>query len=119
MKNAIVIDDDDMIRTVIAELLAKLDFEVDTAEDGWEGVRMVKKGDYNIILLDIRMPGVDGEQVLSILNKFDDSLPVLIVSAYLTKERVAKLKKLGVKGFLTKPIDPKSFNYAVKQISRH
>ena len=115
-KLALVIDDEKIDRDTFSDLLKRVSFLVDLAEDGKEGVRKVKKSNYDIILLDIRMPGLDGEQVLRILNRLNESLPVLIVSDYLTKDKVMKLKKLGAKGFLAKPIDINNFYNAVNQI---
>ncbi|MCP4726335.1 MAG: response regulator, partial [bacterium] len=59
---------------------------------------------------------IDGEQVLKILKKENDSLPIIILSGYLTKDKIIKLSKLGVKGFLTKPIDIKNFYQVVNQV---
>ena len=116
MRTALIIDDDDNSRNALSELLMKESFTVEWAEDGWEGVTRLKKSAYDIVLLDVRMPNIDGEQVLTIVSKFSKPLPVIIVSAYLTKERVVRLKNLGAKGFLTKPISVKNFYSVIRQV---
>lgn len=119
MKKALIIEDDPVSRQVISELLMKIDFNVEVAEDGYDGVRKANKLNYDLICLDVRMPGVDGEQVMSIMNrnkKGDSSnLPVVVVSGYLTKNNVMKLQSLGVKSFVTKPVDIQKFYAAVNQ----
>ncbi len=84
-------------------MLEGSDYKVDLADDGWDGVKMIKKTHYDLIILDIKMPGIDGQQVLGIIKKLDENLPVLILSGYLTKDVFLKMQRLGVKGFLSKP----------------
>ncbi|MCP4634479.1 MAG: response regulator, partial [candidate division Zixibacteria bacterium] len=104
MYTALIVDDDEMTRNAVGDLLGRVNFKVENAEDGREGIRKIEKTKYDLILLDLRMSGIDGEQVLKILKKENDSLPIIILSGYLTKDKIIKLSKLGVKGFLTKPI---------------
>ncbi len=116
MKTALGIADDMFIRQTLHDLLEKANFKAETAEDGWDGVKMIKKKDYDLVLLDIRMPDVDGEQVLGIISKFKKSTPIIIVSGHLTKVKVMNLVKLGAKGFLTKPIKIDKFFAMVKEV---
>jgi len=116
MKSALIIDDDVTTRIIIEDLLKKVSFEVEKAEDGWEGVKMAKNKKYDLIILDLRMPSLDGEQALTILNKMNKSYPVLIISSYLTKEKIIRLKKANAKGFLVKPIDERKFYNEVYRI---
>ena len=116
MKIALIIDDSKVDRNAISDLLKRVNIKVDNAVDGSDGIKKVKKTAYDLIVLDLKMPGVDGEQVLRVIKKVKTSLPVLIVSGYLTKARFLRLQKLGVKKFLTKPIDINKFYNAVKQL---
>lgn len=116
MKFALVIDDDQVDRNAVGDLLKRVDIKIDNAIDGMDGIRKIKKHSYDFIILDLKMPNVDGEQALRIIKKVNDSLPILVVSGYLTKEKLSKLQKLGVEGFLTKPIDINKFYQAVNKI---
>ncbi|MFC1564221.1 response regulator [candidate division KSB1 bacterium] len=116
MKSALIIDDDVTSRNVIGAMLKKASFIVQEAEDGWDGVKMLKRDSYDVILLDLKMPGLDGEQVLNIINKLNTDHPTLIVSGFLTKDKVIKLKNSGAKGFLAKPIDESQFYDAVNRL---
>ena len=116
MPYALVIEDDQPTRILIRRLLEKADFKIEEAEDGMEGLQVLKKRKFDVILLDLNMPKMDGEQVLSVLKKRNESLPVIVFSAYLTKERIIKLAKLGVKEFLPKPFDLRGLYQAVDRV---
>lgn len=116
MKLALIIDDNQVDRDAVGDLLKRVQIRSEMAVDGSDGIRKIKKMHYDLIILDLKMPGVDGEQTLRIIKKANASIPVLIVSGYLTKEKFSKLQNLGVKGFLTKPINIKNFYQAVNQI---
>ncbi|MCP4724660.1 MAG: response regulator [bacterium] len=116
MKSALIIDDDITSRNLFGDMLRKVSFVVEEAEDGWDGIKLAKKNYYDVILLDLKMPGLDGEQVLNILSKLSKKQPTLVVSGYLTKDRIMKLSKIGARGFLAKPIEEMKFYNAVYQL---
>ncbi len=116
MKKILVIDDNQLTRTTLENLLTKADFKVISAEDGMEGVQKLKKSIFDLVLLDIVMPGFDGEQVLLVMKKLNNVPPVLIVSGHLTKERFVKLSKAGARGFLAKPVDPQKLYQLISQV---
>ncbi len=116
MPKALVVDDDQSTRIAIRNILEKVKIDVDEAENGEEALQILKKKDYNVVLLDIHMPKLDGLQVMSILKKRNQSVPVIVVSAYLSKENIAKLSQLGVKDFLSKPFDLRTFYQAVNNV---
>ncbi len=90
--------------------------DVDEAENGEEALQILKKKHYNIVFLDIHIPKLDGLRVMSILSKRNQSIPVIVVSAYLSKENIVKLSQLGVKDFLSKPFDLQTFYQAVDKV---
>ncbi len=116
MPKAIIVDDDDITRTAVRDLLQRVNFEVDSAEDGREGVRKIGRTKYDLILLDLKMSIIDGEQVLKIVTKVDETLPIVILSGYLTKAKILMLKRNGAKAFLTKPISINTFYHTINQV---
>ena len=116
MPTALIVEDDQSTRLLYRKILEKVQFKVYEAEDGVEGLQMLKKQKYDVIILDLHMPKMDGEQVMIVLNKLKESLPVIVVSAHLTKERILKLAKLGVKEFLPKPFDIRNFYQTVNRV---
>jgi len=113
---ALIIDDDATTRSAIKLMLVKLKFRVDEAADGIEGLHQIKKRNYDLVFLDIKMPKMNGEQVIKVLRKRSESCNILLISGYLTREHVVRFAQLGVKGFLTKPIDIDKFYAEVNKI---
>ncbi|MCP4726190.1 MAG: response regulator [bacterium] len=117
MPRALIIDDDELFRNMVSTLFERLDFVVDEAEDGVEGIQCLKKTKYDVVTLDINMPKLDGEQVMAILHKRNEEIPpVIVISGFLSKEKIVNLASLGAKGFLRKPFKMKSFFIEVNKV---
>ena len=116
MKKALVIDDDESVSRLIEKLLIEKETLVDIAYDGRAGIMKIKEKYYDIIFLDVIMPGLGGKQVLGILNRLEKSIPVIIVSGHLTKDSLIQLKEMGVIGFLSKPFNIEKFYNMVDQV---
>ena len=82
MSKILVIDDERSIRNTLKDILEYEKYEVDLAEDGNKGVEKVKGAEYDIVLCDIKMPGMDGIEALEKILAVDRRLPVVIHSAY-------------------------------------
>jgi sigma-B regulation protein RsbU (phosphoserine phosphatase) len=96
-----------MNRHMLSRRLARKGHTVDVAEDGHRALEMVEATDYDVILLDIMMPGIDGYQVLEKLREDHDSgdLPVIMATAKDTSEDIVSALKLGANDYVTKPFD--------------
>lgn len=108
MKNRIlVIDDEDAIRKSFVLALEDSDYQVDTAESGERGIEMEKNEGYDLIFLDLRMPGLNGIETLRKLRKVTPDLNVYIVTAF-HQEFLSDLQELKSEGIsfelLRKPI---------------
>ena len=107
----ILIVDDNALNLELARDVLELDaFEVETASTGEEGVAMVRSNPPDLVLMDLRMPGISGLEALEILRRdgFDD-LPVVVLTASVMKGEKERLIGMGFNGFLQKPIDAGSF----------
>lgn len=113
---ALIVDDDPDFRHLLNDLLTLKGIKVDLAKDGLVGLMKAKKEYYDIILLDIKMPSMDGEKVLNVLHKLKKVLPIIVISGYLTKDLILKLKNFGVKAFLTKPVNPEMIFQTINQV---
>lgn len=116
MPRALVVDDDNDVRHLLKSLLENVKVDADEAKDGLEGMQYLKRNKYNIIFLDLKMPRLNGDQFMSILKKRNDQCPVIVVSGYLTEEQIIRFIKLGVKGFLSKPLKLEKFYQEVNKI---
>lgn len=101
----LIIDDDPDTRDVYFELLTNEGFSVDTAKDGAEGYNKILQGGYDLILLDIMMPKIDGINLLKRLKKQPPSVyngPIIILSALDQELIVKEALNLGAKGYIIK-----------------
>lgn len=105
MKRILIIEDDESIAAIERDYLAVHDFEVDIAENGSDGIAMGRAGNYDLILLDLMLPGVDGFTVCRKLRETLD-IPILMVTA--RQEDIDKIKGLGMGAddYITKPFSP-------------
>jgi len=116
MRKALIIDDDSVYRLYLGRLLEKIDFVFEEAEDGYEGILKIKRNPYDLVLLDLMMPQVDGEHVVQIMKRLNNDTPIIVISAHLNKERILKLAQNGVRGFLPKPMKVQNFYKTIKKV---
>lgn len=111
----LVVDDEELIRSVIKEYLILENFLVDEAKDGDEAVNKVKSNDYNLIIMDIMMPKKDGYQACKEIKQIKD-VPFIMLSA--RGEEYDKLIgfDLGIDDYVTKPFSPKELVARVKAV---
>lgn len=105
MGKILVIDDEKSIRRALKEILEFEDFEVDEAEDGKQGFDMATNQYYDLIFCDIKMPKMDGMEVLSALQKEKVDSPVIMISGHGNIETAVEAIKLGAFDFIEKPLD--------------
>jgi len=104
-ENILVVDDEEPVRTVIQRSLEHLGYKVVTAASGIEAVSYYQEhpGDCDLVVLDMMMPTMSGEEVFFRLKEMDRNVKVLIASGYITDERASKVLNSGGSGFLRKP----------------
>lgn len=104
MAKILVIDDEKSIRNSLRDILEYEKFEVDDAADGAEGIEKVKKNQYDVILCDIKMPKMDGIEVLENIMKTTD-IPVVMISGHGNIETAVEAIKKGAFDYISKPLD--------------
>ncbi len=104
MAKILVIDDESGIRRTLKEILEFEKYEVDLAANGMDGLELARAATHDVILLDIKMPEMDGMEVLDALQKFNDS-PVIMISGHGTIETAVEAIKKGAYDFIVKPPD--------------
>ena len=105
MAKILVIDDASGIRRTLKEILEYEDHIVDTAKDGFEGLDMIDKNKYEIVLCDIKMPKIDGLEVLEKIKEKYSFLPVIMITGHGTIETAVEALKKGAYDFIEKPLD--------------
>jgi DNA-binding NtrC family response regulator len=105
MSSILVIEDKDSMRKMLAQTLMEEGYQVETAADGPEGVEKAKTNQYDLVLTDMRMPDMDGLDVLSNIKELNTDTAVIVMTAYGTIETAVSAMKKGAYDFLTKPFD--------------
>lgn len=105
MKKILIIEDDSSIAELQKDYLEVEGFDVSICGDGIEALKMIKDDDYNLLIIDIMLPGIDGLEILRTISE-DKDIPVLLVSS--KKEEIDKIKglSLGADDYITKPFSP-------------
>jgi DNA-binding NtrC family response regulator len=105
MSKILVIDDERSIRTTLKEILEYEKYQVDLAEDGQQGIDLIRKNEYDIILCDIKMPGMDGIEVLEKIQILTPDSPVVMISGHGNIDTAVESIKKGAFDFIEKPLD--------------
>ena len=104
MKNIAIIDDENDILDVLQKFLSRFnDLNIDTFNNPIDGLAKVQNGNYDLLLLDIMMPQMDGIELLKKLKEINPNIVVIMMTAYTTLERTIEAHKYGAKNYLTKP----------------
>ena len=113
----LVCDDEKLIRDLIKEYVENEGYKCDEASDGEEAVELVEENDYDLIVMDIMMPGMDGMTAVKEIKEIKN-IPVLMLSA--RKEEYDKLQgfDLGIDDYVTKPFSPKELMARIKAITK-
>ena len=101
----LIIDDERAIRNSLGEILTDEGYEVDVAEDGMQGISMVDKEKYSVIFCDIKMPGIDGTEVLEKLNAMGTDAAIVMISGHGDISTAVECIKKGAFDFIPKPLD--------------
>lgn len=100
---ALVIDDEKSLRKTMRRALEDMGFDVETAASGEEGLAKSRAGAFSVIMLDLRMPGMEGLEVLRQVKADNPATPVVIISAHGTVDSAVAAMRLGAVDFLQKP----------------
>ena len=103
MAKILIIDDEKSIRSTLREILEYEKYEVEEAEDGEIGLDLIKKNEYDAVLCDIKMPKLDGIEVLEKSHNVGKDTPFIMISAHGTIETAVEGMKIGAFDYILKP----------------
>jgi DNA-binding NtrC family response regulator len=118
MINVLVVEDKESFRQYLKEVLKKNNYNIFDTESGKEGLDIFTNNNIDIVLLDLRLPGKDGIALAKEIKKIDNTVPIIIITAYGTVDNAVTAMKLGVYDFIEKPIDPDRLLLLVNRASR-
>ena len=107
MSNILLIEDEAAIRRVLFKILSEesKDYEVEEAEDGLEGINKIREKDYDLVLCDIKMPKMDGVEVLEAVKKLKPEIPMVMISGHGDLDTAVNTMRLGAFDYISKPPD--------------
>ena len=112
--NILVVDDEEEFLECVQDILAKWGFDVDTASTGYEGLQRMSLYHYDLVLLDIIMPLINGLETLKRVRKLDRNLPVVVLTADGSVDTAVNAMKTGAYDYITKPVDWNKLKIIVK-----
>ena len=99
----LIVDDDEKFLSIVSERLGLKDFNVTVAAEGAQAIKAAKKNKFDVALLDLKMPGMDGMELLKILKKKHKFLEIVILTGHASIDSAVEAGKLGASGYLEKP----------------
>jgi DNA-binding NtrC family response regulator len=111
----LVVDDENVMREGCSRILMKEGYKVFTADSGEEAIEKFDREPFNLILLDLKMPGIGGIETLHQLKKMDPELTILVMTGYPSIETAVKAIKLGAYDYITKPFTPDSLRIVINR----
>ncbi len=99
----LVVDDESSIRELLQKTLALAEYDVDTAPDGRAALERLRLGNYDLLIADLKMPGMDGLTLIREAKRLKADMPVIIITGFSTESSAIEAVNLGVAGYLTKP----------------
>ncbi|MEE8111572.1 MAG: response regulator, partial [Acidobacteriota bacterium] len=109
----LIVDDEQGMRDLLSIMLRKQGYEVDVAESGEEAISRVTREEYDLLVTDISMPGLDGLTVLRRVREIAPELPTILITAYASTESAIEALKLGAYDYIVKPFDVEEFKIVI------
>ena len=118
-KQILVVDDDKSIRDSLKQILELEGYCVDIAETGGEAIEKSRNVTYNLALLDIRLPDMEGTKLLSRLHQGEPRTRMIMITGYPSLENIVNSLNQGADGYLSKPVNPVKLMRMIKEQLKH
>lgn len=116
MAKILIIDDEpDMLKLLSMILREKTAYEVATTNNPVEAVELVKQGGFDLVISDLKMPGLDGMEIIDAVKKVDEDIPVIIITAFASVESASEAIQKGGFDFITKPFRKEQILFTIEK----
>lgn len=110
----LIVDDDSTLRDLLSETINGMGYIVETAEDGEDALNKLKRERFDVVVSDLKMPGMDGITLLNNIKALDSNILVIIITAYATLETAVKAIERGAYDYIAKPFRLDEFMVVVR-----
>lgn len=117
--NILIVDDEEIVRDSLSTWLKEDGYDVTAVESGVKALEVLPQKEWNLILVDLKMPGMDGLQLMDEIKKVKPEIPVIIITAYATVDTAVKAMKKGAYDYLVKPFNPEDLSHTIRKILEH
>jgi len=115
----LIADDEEVMRDSLSDWLREDGYDVIAVASGAEAVEKVKSEPWSVLMVDLKMPGMDGMEVVRQVKKISPELPIIMVTAYATVDTAVQAMKEGAYDYIAKPFDPEQVGLAIRKIIAH
>jgi len=115
-KKILVVEDDEEMRALLEEFFLEEGFETESVNDGSEAFRKLVKGSFDLVITDIRMPGLTGLDILPGIRKLQPEVPIIVITAFGSDEIRQRALERGATAYLEKPIQFKTLRSLVCEV---
>jgi DNA-binding NtrC family response regulator len=114
-RKILIVEDEAVVRESVRDWLVEDGYDVDVAENGEEALKKIKKEEFGVIVLDLKLPGIDGLQVFEQAKELKPETKGVIITAYPSKETKERAKRLGLMDYLAKPFKVEDLEKLITQ----
>lgn len=119
VESILVVDDEPLVRDLLNEVLKREGYRVTLVKDGHSALKRIKENHFDLVVTDVKMPGLDGLTLLKEIKKVSPSTFVMVITAYGSIEDAVQAMKEGACDYLTKPVIPDQIKIAIQKISQY
>jgi len=115
----LVVDDEEVMRDSLTDWLREDGYEVLAVEDGFQALEVAQQGEWNVMLVDLKMPKMDGLEVIREIRRLKLDIPAIIITAYATVDTAVAAMKEGAYDYVVKPFSPEELGMIIRKIIEH
>jgi DNA-binding NtrC family response regulator len=119
MSQILIVDDEEIMRQSLTDWLKEDGYEVIAVEDGFKALELVQRENFDVMLVDLKMPKMDGLEVLREVKRLKVDVPVIIITAYATVDTAVAAMKEGAYDYIVKPFHPEELGIIIRKIIEH
>jgi len=114
--NILVVDDEEIVRESLCSWLQEDGYKAEAVEDGFKALDIIKKKPWNVLFVDLKMPGMDGLEVMRKAKALQPEVPIIIITAYATVNTAVEAMKEGAYDYLVKPFNPEEISLIIRRL---